>query len=503
MSKTKTKNVNRKSGVLMPISSLPSKYGIGDLGKSAYRFVDYLCKCGAKVWQVLPLLPTGYGDSPYQSCSADALNYYFIDFEALEKAKLLSKTDYQYIDWGNDRRRVDYGKLFTHKAAVLKKAFYRLDKENAEWQAFLTEGKYFDFAVFMTLKVKNDYRSWEEWGEFAEYDEEKVAKFVEENEEEVLFWQFTQFIFLKQWQRLKAYANKKGISIMGDMPIYLSADSVENWKYRKEMFLVGEDGKPSLKAGVPPDAFSDDGQLWGNPVYDWAKMKESNYSWWKDRIAYALSLFDIVRIDHFRGFDRFYAVPSDSDTAKVGEWMQGPSDELFTDLKGAAIVAEDLGMIDDSVREMMKKVGYPGMKVLEFAFDGNPQNDHLPSNYGENCVAYSGTHDNMPLRGYLEELSHEDYETYVHCLLRECSFAGVYCGRNTPVEVCQSTLRLLYASKANLVVVPMQDLLCYGAESRINEPSTAGGNWTFRFIKADFKGDVARFARSLAKKYHR
>ncbi len=494
---------NRCAGVLMPVSALPSKFGIGVLGKEAYKFVDFLKKSGAKIWQVLPLLPTGYGDSPYQSCSSDALNYYFIDFKALEKQKLLSKGDYEYIDWGTNERRIDYGKLFEHKTRVLKKAFLRLNKQDEDWQAFLKAGKYFDYAVFMALKVKNGYSDWENWGEYATYDKEKIAEFAKENEEDILFWQFTQFIFLKQWSDLKNYANKNGIKIMGDMPIYVSYDSVEMWKDRKELFLLGEDGKPSLKAGVPPDAFSDDGQLWGNPVYDWEKMKKDGYSWWKARILYAFELFDIVRIDHFRGFDRFYAVPADSKTAKVGEWMQGPSAELFEDLKDYAIVAEDLGLIDDGVREMMNKTGYPGMKVLEFAFDGNPNNDHLPSNYTENCVAYSGTHDNMPIVGYVDSLDENGRKIFVEGLQKECALLNVPCLTSNSVEICQSLLRLLFASKANRVVVPLQDVLCYGEESRINAPSTAEGNWTYRFTKKDFKGEACGFIRSLVRKNQR
>ena len=302
-------NRQRRAGILLPVSSLPGPYGIGTLGRGAYRFLDRLADSGMKIWQVLPLLPTNYGDSPYQSCAAEALNYYFIDLDFLQKDGLLEKEEYAFLDWETDARRVDYEKLFRLRVNVLRCAFLRFDTSSAEWKKFLEEGKYSDFALFMSLKSCFGYLPWSQWpAEYRDFDENRIRAYEKENRRDIEFWQFTQYIFLGQWRALKAYANSKGIEIMGDMPIYVSSDSVEMWKYRKELFLLDDGGNPAAVAGVPPDAFSEDGQLWGNPVYDWDKMKQNGYSWWLNRINSALELFDILRIDHFRGFDRFYAV---------------------------------------------------------------------------------------------------------------------------------------------------------------------------------------------------
>lgn len=495
----------RKAGVLMPIFSLPGEYGIGTLGKSAYAFIDWLQSAGMKVWQVLPLLPTSYGDSPYQSYASDALNYYFIDFDALCEDDLLLSSEVASISWSDDVRRVDYGKQYFHKAELLKKAFARFDKTDADWQAFLAEGKYRDFAVFKTLKKYFNDRAWSEWEEpYKSCDPTAVESFAEEHAEEVAFWQFTQYVFLKQWKALKSYANERGISMMGDMPIYVAYDSVETWKYRHDLFLLDEDGEPSLKAGVPPDAFSEEGQLWGNPVYDWQKMKKTGYRWWKERISYALTLFDIVRIDHFRGFDRFFAVPAEAETAIEGEWMKGPSHTLFKDMKQCNIVAEDLGIIDDGVRQMLKKTGFPGMKVLMFAFDGNEENEHLPSEYKKNCVAYTGTHDNEPLASYLTEMDEEERRTFELALEQQCIQADVPYIVESMDDECQSIIELLFSTVANTVVIPMHDVLSYGEEARINAPSTVtGGNWTFRYTEKDFRRRKAAWLRSLCERYNR
>ena len=426
MDDIKTQNQNRKAGILMPVSSLPSDCGIGTLGAGAYAFVDWLQSAGMRVWQVLPLLPTGYGDSPYQSCASNALNYYFIDFELLEKDGLLEKSEYANIVWSEDDRRVDYGRQFFHKIQVLQKAFSRFDRKNAEWIAFLEKGEYADFAVFMALKRKFNYAPWTAWEEPYKSCAGKLPKsFYEEYAQEVDFWQFTQYICLKQWRELRAYANARGIQIMGDMPIYVSADSVEMWKYRKQLFMLDKQGNIALCAGVPPDAFSDDGQLWGNPVYDWAKMRKDGYAWWKQRITSAFETqFDIIRIDHFRAFDRFFAIPVGAETAKDGEWLDGPKAQLFKGLENYPIIAEDLGVIDEGVRALLKETGYPGMKVFEFAFDGNPENEYLPSKYNQNSVAYTGTHDNDTLRSFLEsmeETARKDFETELEAEKRKLS----------------------------------------------------------------------------------
>ncbi|MBQ4269807.1 MAG: 4-alpha-glucanotransferase [Clostridia bacterium] len=505
MEKKYKRSSKRQAGVLMPVSSLPSSYGIGSLGAGAYAFVDWLASAGMKVWQVLPLLPTGYGDSPYQSCASDALNYYFIDFELLEKDGLLSREDYASIEWSVDERRVDYGKQFAYKKSVLKKAFEKFDQNDAKWNRFLGERVYLDFAVFMSLKEKFGYRSWTEWDSpYREYDEKTIFEYIRENEYEIDFWQFTQYIFLKQWSALKKYANDKGVSIMGDMPIYVSSDSVESWKYRRQLFMTDSDGNISLRAGVPPDAFSKEGQLWGNPVYDWKKMKADGYAWWKNRINYAFSLFDILRIDHFRAFDRFYVVKKGAETAKEGEWLQGPGAALFKDMKKRRIVAEDLGMIDDGVRKMMKKVGYPGMKVFLFGFDGNPDCEHKPSNYPKNSVAYTGTHDNDTVKGYIEKLDGDARKKFETEFENECLKMDVPYITETLDGECESAVELLFASAADLIIVPMHDVLCYGDEARLNAPSTvSGSNWTFRFTEKDLKRRKAAWLNTLSTRYKR
>ncbi|MBQ3221233.1 MAG: 4-alpha-glucanotransferase [Clostridia bacterium] len=495
----------RKAGVLMPVSSLPSPFGIGTLGAGAYAFVDWLNLAGMKIWQVLPLLPTGYGDSPYQSCASNALNYYFIDFTLLEEEGLLEPDDYQTVVWGEDPRRVDYGRLFAYKTQVLEKAYARFDKTDSRWQNFLSQGDYFDFAVFMSLKRRFSYRSWEEWEKkYRVYDEKTIKAYALENEEEVGFWQFTQFLFLRQWNALKNYAHTKGIEIMGDMPIYVSRDSVETWKLGKELFILDAKGNASMRAGVPPDAFSDDGQLWGNPVYDWKKLKKNGYAWWKERIRYNFSLYDIVRIDHFRAFDRFYAIPADAETAKEGAWMDGPKFDLFRDLKSCAIVAEDLGIIDDGVRKLLADTGYPGMKVFEFAFDGNEENEYLPAYYNTNCVAYTGTHDNEPLRAFLENMNKKERKAFEKELEKQCLLLDVAYLTETIEEECESVIRLLIASNADTVIVPMHDILCMGEEARLNAPSTVSGkNWTFRFTEKDFKKRKAARLKEMITEYQR
>ena len=501
----KIKNNKRKAGVLMPVSSLPSNFGIGTFGAGAYAFLDWLESAGMKIWQVLPLLPTGYGDSPYQSCASNALNYYFIDFDILQKDGLLQKADYENIVWSDDIRRVDYGKQFTCKIEVLKKAFARFNRNDKSWQEFLSVGYYAEFALFMSLKTRFGYAPWEDWlDEYKNADKDALARYKCENNDEIEFWQFTQFIFLKQWNDLRDYAHQKGIEIMGDMPIYLSYDSVETWLHRDKLFMLDADGNTSLRAGVPPDAFCDDGQLWGNPVYDWEKQKQNGYAWWKQRIIYAFSLFDIVRIDHFRAFDRFYAIPADAETAKVGEWLDGPKFELFKDMTDYKIVAEDLGTIDSGVRKLLKDTGYAGMKVFSFAFDGNEENEYLPAYYNENCVAYTGTHDNDTLRAFIQTMDCDTLRSFRKETEKQCLLADVpYILESVDDEV-QSIIELLISSKANTVILPMQDVLSMDSDARLNAPSTvSGNNWTFRFTETDFKRRKAAWLKGLTEKYDR
>lgn len=501
----KKKTRIRRAGILMPVSSLPSACGIGTLGEGAYAFIDWLKASNMKIWQVLPLLPTGYGDSPYQSFASDALNYYFIDFALLEKDGLLKAEDYQNVEWAHDERRVDYGKQFEWKIPVLQKAFAAFDKTDHDWQAFIKAEKYKDFALFMSLKRRFAYAPWDSWDEpLKNAEEAALSAHEKEYKEEIEFWQFTQFLFLKQWDAVRKYARKNDVAIMGDMPIYVAYDSMETWKYRDRLFDLNKDGNVGMRAGVPPDGFCEDGQFWGNPVYDWKKLKKENYAWWKDRIAYAFSLFDIVRIDHFRGFDRYYAVPEGALTAREGAWLDGPKAELFKDMKDLEIVAEDLGVIDDGVRKLLKDTGYPGMKVFEFAFNGDPENEYLPSTYGKNCVAYTGTHDNETLRAFIEQMDKDERRAFTDELENQCLQADVPYIRESIEDECESIIRLLMSSKADTVILPMHDVLCLGEEARLNAPATVSEkNWTFRFTLKDLKNRKAAWLRSLTEEYKR
>ena len=501
------KKTERKAGVLLPVFSLPSTEGIGTLGKGAYDFVDFLVGAGMRVWQVLPLLPTSYGDSPYQSCASDALNHYFIDLNLLVNDGLLAKEEIEGINWG-DEARINYEKLFEYKARVLRLAFSRFDKTSSQWQAFLAEGKYRDYATFMALKEKFAYVTWSDWPDpYKQSNAETMENFALAHKDEIEFWQFTQYLFLKQWCSLKCYANEKGVQIMGDMPIYVAYDSVETWKYREDLFMLGDDGNPGLRAGVPPDAFSEDGQLWGNPVYNWEKMERDGYRWWKQRIDYAFTLFDIVRIDHFRGFDRYYAIEEGAETAKEGAWKQGPGAKLFADFKNKSIVAEDLGVIDDGVIEMMQATGYPGMKVLSFGFDGSFDNEHKASNHAQNVYAYTGTHDNAPVKEWLESMDETQKKSFYIEMDVENTRLGIAKPEASELsidELCDNLLEQAFASKACVTIVPMQDVLLLGAESRINRPSSvSGGNWSFRLTKDQFAKSVADKLLNLVKKYDR
>lgn len=494
---------NRKYGILAPISSLPSKEGIGTLGEEAYRFIDFLSLSGASVWQVLPLNPTNFGDSPYQSCSSDALNYYFIDLGLLKKDRLLSGEEISSTPLKDSERRVNYGKLFVHKIALLRKAFSRF-KGGEGFEAFKRQGGFSDFATFMALKSAHGHRAWTEWDDYRDFDEKKVEAFAAENEEEISFWQFTQYIFLKQWNALKEYANAHGVSVMGDIPLYVAYDSVEVWKYGDKLFKTDKNRSLTALAGCPPDAFTDEGQLWGNPVYDWEKLKNSGYKWWRERIEKSFGLFDILRIDHFRGFDRYWEVPAKAKTARFGSWQDGPKEELFKGFEDYKIIAEDLGVIDDGVRRLMKNVGYHGMKVLIFAFDGNPENEHKPSNFNENFVCYTGTHDNMPLKQHIEDLSGDARETYYKDILSECALADVEADVSSPECATKSVIRLAFASKASTVIIPMSDILALGGEARMNLPSTVSEkNWSWRFTKDDFKKETGESLYRLAKQTDR
>lgn len=495
----------RNYGILMPISCLPSAEGIGTMGEQAYRFIDFLSRSGAEIWQVLPLNPTNYGDSPYQSCCADALNYYFIDLELLVRDGLLTAEEVKECDLGSNERRVNYGLQFNNKIPLLRKAFARFDRLGSDFIKFKKDGRFADFATFMALKCKFNHKPWNEWDmPYCRFDKAVTDNFIFENYGEFEFWQFTQYIFLIQWNALKDYAHKNGIKIMGDIPLYLAYDSVEMWKYGNALFKVDEDLKPTCVAGVPPDAFTDDGQLWGNPVYDWDKIKATGYKWWNGRIENSLSLFDILRIDHFRGFDRYYEVPVGEKTARNGSWRDGPKEELFSDKLNYNIVAEDLGVIDDGVRRLMKNVGYPGMKVLEFAFDGTPDNDHKPTNYDPNCVCYTGTHDNMPLRQYIDDLSGHALKVFKSDLAEQCAMHGFSAKTGSSKDACLSVVELAFRSCAKTVIIPLWDLLAMGGEARINKPSSVSDkNWSWRFVKSEISEECSNYLKDISQKTRR
>ncbi len=493
----------RLFGVLMPVSALPSGEGIGTFGEGAYAFVDYLKTCGASVWQVLPLVPTGFGDSPYQSACSSALSCYFIDLQSLISRGLLTAEEVSSAHLQNTPRRVSYELQFTQKIPLLRRAFSRFRRKDERFQTFLAEGGCADFAQFMTLKCHFGHRPWTEWGEYVRYDERLVNEFVAAHLDEYFFWQFTQFEALNEWQALKRYANQNGVQVMGDLPLYLAYDSVEMWKYGGELFQVDGDRRMSCVAGVPPDAFSDEGQLWGNPLYDWEAMQQNGYAWWNDRIDRAFKLYDAVRIDHFRGFDRYYSVCVGESTAKSGEWISAPGRELFWDKRHLSIVAEDLGIIDDGVRELMQFVGYPGMKILQFGFDGTADNWYEPSSYPPNCVCYTGTHDNATLKQYLEGLSEGEWEVFVRTMngTRErFNLPSVW----TREEAVFAVIELGFASNANAFILPFWDALELGGDARFNTPSTVcEQNWSYRFLREDLRLELAEKLKNMTERYGR
>ena len=474
--------LNKKSGVLLPVSALPSKYGIGTFGKAAYEFIDFLISSVQKYWQVLPLGPVSFGDSPYSAFSVYAGNPYYIDLEMLVEEGLISSADCESLDSEVDF--VDYEKQFNHRYKILFKLYENsADKYREAISRFKTENKWVnDYAFFMALKYKNNQQPWYKWDELIKNkDAETLAEEEEGLRHEIDFWVFLQYLFYEQYFKLKEYANLKGISIIGDMPIYVAEDSVEAWADRK-LFTTDESGKFTMVAGVPPDYFSSEGQLWGNPVYDWGYLKENSYEWWINRIKWSLRLYDVVRIDHFRGFDEYWAVPCGSENAIKGEWLPACGRELFTEVlkntDSLRIIAEDLGTITDDVIKLKEEFDFPGMGVLQFAFDGNPGNPHLPSNYTKNTVAYTGTHDNDTLKGWYNKLSTTEQQSVLKSLNIDAK---------NEAEIMDEIILSVLKSNAGIVIIPLQDYLHEGSEARINTPSTIGGNWTWRVKDSQIK----------------
>ena len=476
----------RKAGILMHITSLPGPYGVGTMGKSAYAFLDFLNKSGQQAWQMLPLGPTGYGDSPYQSCSAYAGNPYLIDLDTLVRQHLLTREEVMRVDWGDEENKVDFGKLYNGRTPVLKTAYSRFRNDRA-LNAFIKRNTQWlpDFALYMALKVANKMKNWVEWdAPYRRRDKAALAAFAAENEEEIGFWKFVQYKFSVQWQAVKAYANEKGVQILGDIPIYVSADSVDAWVGGK-LFELDADGRFARVAGCPPDYFSADGQLWGNPLYDWAYHKKTGYAWWVRRVRHALGIYDLLRIDHFRGFDTYWAIPATSTTARTGKWENGPGMELFDALEAALgklpIIAEDLGELFPSVRKLLADSTFPGMKVLQFAFGGG-DNEYLPHNHVKNGVVYPGTHDNTTLTDWWENgASKKEKATaaaYLH--LTSCKPTAKEVAAVKTAAARTALLRAALGSVADRAIIPMYDWLGLGAEAHLNTPGKLGGNWAWR-----------------------
>lgn len=494
----------RSCGILLHISSLPGEYGIGTMGKKAYEFVDFLKKGGQGYWQILPVGPTGYGDSPYQSYSAYAGNPLLIDLDMLIKDGLISENDHDLIVLGHKHDFADYAQLYSFKNIILHKASAKFfltasEKQLCEYHRFCAENNFWlnDYAMFMSLKYLFRQSMWTEWDDDIRLRKpDAMERYAKELEDDINCWKFIQFKFFEQYFALKKYANANGVKIYGDMPIYVSMDSADIWA-DPDMFMLDSNGHPIKVAGCPPDDFAPTGQLWGNPLYDWDKMEKNGFSWWISRVEYSSKLFDLTRIDHFRGFESFYAIPAEDETAENGEWLKGPSMKLFDAIKAelgnVKLVAEDLGFLTDDVRKMLKEAGYPGMNVLEFGFYGKEDSSYLPHNYVRNSVTYIGTHDNDTALGWYDSLEKSDRK-----------FAKKYMSLTKKEGICGGMIRTAYSSVSDLVVIQMQDWLELGSEARMNIPSTiGGGNWAWRMKDGDINDELAKRIRKYAKLYFR
>lgn len=489
----------RASGVLMHLSSLPSPYGIGTMGRAAREFVDFLAAAGQRYWQILPICPTSYGDSPYQSFSTFAGNPYLIDLDLLAADGLLRREEYADIDWESTPDRVNYGALYRKRWEVLRKACGRLlQAPPAAYADFCAENAFWlpDYALFMALKDEHGGCAWTQWEPaLRRRDPAALDAARTRCAGAIGFWQAVQYLFFAQWRALKHYANQKGVFIIGDLPIYVAADSVDVWS-APEAFQLGEDLLPTEVAGCPPDGFSATGQLWGNPLYNWDAMAQNGYAWWVRRIRVLCSTYDVLRIDHFRGFAGYYAIPYGSTDACNGRWRTGPGIALFRAVENALgkrdIIAEDLGFLTDDVRELLRESGYPGMKVLEFAFDSRDGGDYLPHTYTRHCVVYTGTHDNEPVNGWFDTAPAADTRKAVD-YLKLTREEGYHWGM----------MRAAWASVADLAIVQAQDLLGLGHEARMNVPSTLGTNWCWRALPGAFDDALARKVRHHMELYGR
>ena len=490
----------RSSGVLMHITSLPGQFGIGTFGKSAYEFVDFLEETKQTYWQILPLTTTSYGDSPYQSFSAVAGNLNLIDFSLLKEDGLLEESDYANVNFGENPEKVDYALLFEARRPILEKAVANTSKNSevlAEIEKFEDENSSWlaDYAEYMAIKESFGYKSFIHWDEDIKKGEETAReKYRTELQDSIRYYTVTQYFFFKQWLALKEYANEKGIKIIGDMPIYVSADSVEMWTM-PELFKVDANNEPLYVAGCPADDFSPTGQLWGNPIYDWEKHKEQEFSWWIYRVQESFKIYDVLRIDHFKGFSDFWQIDKDAENAVNGTWEAGPGIELFQKIKeqlgDLPIVAENLGFIDAKAEKLLDDSGYPGMKILQFAFPGEDNLDR-PHHYTQNSVAYTGTHDNDVVNGWYEKLSES-----------ERKLVSEYLNRRDDETITEAMIRGIYSSVSDYAIVTMQDLLDKDATSRMNVPSTVGGNWEWRMLAEDLTEERKEFLRNITVRYSR
>lgn len=489
----------RRCGVLMPVSSLPSRFGIGGFSREAYDFVDFLAASGQTLWQILPLGPTGYGDSPYQSFSTFAGSPYYISLDALIEEGLLTEEECSSVDFGNDTSKVDYEKIYFTRFKLLRKAFERANiGENPDYKKFVAENSQWlkDYAMYMAVKDSLGGVSWIEWDEDIRLRKpEAMADYEKRLAGDIAFYSYQQYLFATQWMALKKYANDKGISIIGDIPIYVAFDSADTWA-GPELFQLDKENVPIAVAGCPPDAFSATGQLWGNPLYKWDYHEKTGFAWWMRRLAHVFDIYDIVRIDHFRGFDEYWSIPYGDDTAENGQWLPGPGYKLFEVMKktlgNRAVIAEDLGYLTPSVLKLVKKTGYPGMKILQFAFDSKEESSYLPHNYISNSVVYTGTHDNDTVNGWISTMGRNDL-----------AFTKKYLNVKRSSDIRESLIRTALGSVSEMAVIPMQDYLGLGAEARINTPSTLGGNWEWRMGHDACTEELSRHLLELAQIYGR
>lgn len=492
--------LERGMGILMPISALPSPYGIGSLGKESYDFADFLKRTGCKYWQVLPVGPTSFGDSPYQSFSAFAGNPYFIDLDILVEEGLLTQDELEKDEKSGKEDEVNYAQLFNSRFVILKRAYKNSNhKDLKTYISFCEENSYWlhNYSLYMAIKTNHNNKEWSLWEDDIKYRKESAIKKYEiELKDEIEFWKFCQYKFKSQWDNLKEYANGIGIQIIGDIPLYVALDSSDVW-VDGDMFELDERRKPIHIAGVPPDNFSEDGQRWGNPLYRYDEMEKNNFHWWRERMKVSSSLYDVIRIDHFIGIVNYYSIPEESKTAAVGSWVMGPgkklTDAIQESIGDAKIIAEDLGVLTTNVKELIQETGYPGMKIIEFGLDGPWDNDYLPHNYKtSNIIAYTGTHDNETLVGFLENKKEEELENLY-----------LYFNVDTLDKLPDAIIRSLYGCVADVAIVQIQDLLKLDNRARMNFPSTVGNNWKWRLIMEQYKEINEEQLLSLATIYGR